>query len=80
MAEERLADSLPRRWAHVRGVAKRTERAGGLLGLGDRELLKAAAVLHDVGYAPELALTGFHPLDGARYLAGEGFPERVGAR
>jgi hypothetical protein len=35
---------------------------------GDTELLVAAAVLHDVGYAPRLASTGFHPLDGARFL------------
>lgn len=27
-----------------------------------------AAWLHDVGYAPDLAVTGFHPLDGARFL------------
>jgi len=27
-----------------------------------------AAWLHDIGYAPELVETGFHPLDGARYL------------
>jgi hypothetical protein len=32
------------------------------------ELLVAAAVLHDVGYAPKIANTGFHPLDGARTL------------
>jgi hypothetical protein len=25
-------------------------------------------VLYDVGYAPRIALTGFHPLDGARFL------------
>jgi hypothetical protein len=29
----------------------------------------AAAWLHDIGYAPDLADTGFHPLDGARYLS-----------
>jgi hypothetical protein len=34
----------------------------------DSGLLQAAAVLHDVGYAPRLATTGFHPLDGARFL------------
>jgi hypothetical protein len=34
----------------------------------DAELLESAAVLHDVGYAPRLATTGFHPLDGARFL------------
>ena len=32
------------------------------------DLLVAAAILHDIGYAPSLAATGFHPLDGARYL------------
>ena len=30
--------------------------------------MEAAAWLHDIGYAPGLAVTGFHPLDGARYL------------
>jgi hypothetical protein len=34
----------------------------------DADLLEAAAWLHDIGYSPELAETGFHPLDGARYL------------
>lgn len=32
------------------------------------EVLTAAAVLHDVGYSPRIAKTGFHPLDGARFL------------
>jgi HD superfamily phosphodiesterase len=34
----------------------------------DADTLEAAAWLHDIGYAPDLAGTGFHPLDGARYL------------
>jgi HD domain-containing protein len=34
----------------------------------DAELLESAAVLHDVGYAATIANTGFHPLDGARFL------------
>ena len=34
----------------------------------DADLLEAAAWLHDIGYSPELADTGFHPLDGARWL------------
>jgi HD domain len=39
--------------------------------LGDEaDLLTSAAILHDVGYAPRLARTGLHPLDGARYLRG----------
>jgi DNA-binding Xre family transcriptional regulator len=28
----------------------------------------AAAWLHDIGYAPDLIVTGLHALDGARYL------------
>jgi hypothetical protein len=34
----------------------------------DADVLAAAAYLHDIGYAPALAITGFHPLDGARHL------------
>lgn len=30
-----------------------------------------SAILHDIGYAPRLAATGFHPLDGARFLRDE---------
>ena len=44
---------------------------------GDQETLVDAAWLHDVGYAPSLKGTGFHPLDGARYLAAERFPDRL---
>ncbi|SMC85389.1 HD domain-containing protein [Kibdelosporangium aridum] len=41
------------------------------------DLLVAAGMLHDVGYAPDLANTGFHPLDGARYLRRLDAPERL---
>jgi HD domain len=34
----------------------------------DADLLEAAAWLHDIGYAPSLAVTRLHALDGARYL------------
>jgi HD superfamily phosphodiesterase len=66
LAEERLAEALPRRWRHVRSVARRAKWVGKELALPDD--LVAAAWLHDIGYAPELAETGFHPLDGARFL------------
>jgi HD superfamily phosphodiesterase len=36
------------------------------------DVLSAAAYVHDIGYAPELALTGFHPLDGARFARAAG--------
>jgi hypothetical protein len=39
--------------------------------------LVQAAVLHDVGYAPDVAVTGFHPLDGARYLESVGVDDEV---
>lgn len=58
---------LPRRWAHVQGVAAQARSLACILG-DDAELLEAAAWLHDIGYSPELVGTGFHPLDGARYL------------
>ncbi len=40
-------------------------------------LLDASGVLHDIGYASPLVETGFHPLDGARYLRSIGFDERA---
>lgn len=77
LAESLLSEPLPRRWAHSLGVAGRARSLGPILGV-DAELLEAAAVLHDVGYAPRLATTGFHPLDGARFLRDvAGVDERV---
>lgn len=76
VARDLLAEVLPRRWAHVQGVAGKAERVAESLALTG-EALVAAAWLHDVGYAPGITDTGFHPLDGARYLAGLGAPERV---
>lgn len=62
-----LERPLPRRWAHSQGVAARAVELAPILG-ADAELVEAAAWLHDIGYAPDLVDTGFHPLDGARYL------------
>jgi HD domain-containing protein len=62
-----LQEPLPRRWAHVQGVAARTRSLAPTLG-ADSGLIEAAAWLHDIGYAPSLAVTGLHALDGARYL------------
>lgn len=76
-AEERLRVPLPGRWAHVEGVAERARIAAPVFSEGEADLLVAAALLHDVGYAPDVAHTGFHPLDGARYLRKVGAPERL---
>ncbi len=66
LAETLLAEELPRRWRHVRSVARRARWVALNLSLPDD--LVTAAWLHDIGYASELVATGFHPLDGARYL------------
>jgi hypothetical protein len=67
LARKILEVPLPRRWAHVQGVAAQARSLAPILG-DDAILLEAAAWLHDIGYSPELSNTGFHPLDGARYL------------
>ncbi|MFG2109711.1 HD domain-containing protein [Micromonospora chersina] len=76
LAERHLADPLPRRWRHVQAVAA---KARGLVDLvsKDAETLVAAAWLHDVGYAPTVVDTGFHSLDGARWLLQQGFSHRL---
>ena len=79
-ARERAAEMLPpfgRRWAHVQGVARRAVELTVDLNVGDRDVVVAAAWLHDIGYAPQIARSGFHPLDGARYLRRDGFPVAV---
>lgn len=67
LARELLEAALPRRWAHTQGVAERAASLRPVLGARTDTLI-AAAYLHDIGYAPSLVDTGFHPLDGARYL------------
>ena len=67
LARTLLEVPLPRRWAHVQGVARRACSLGPALG-ADGDLLEAAAWLHDIGYLPQLAATGLRGLDGARYL------------
>ena len=73
----KLAGVLPRRWAHVQGVGKRVRMVAPLFSVDDGELLFGAALLHDIGYAPEIVGTGFHPIDGARYVRCVGGPDRL---
>src|SRR5579859_5216811 len=63
-----LLAPLGNRWRHVRGVVERSYQIGAIFNENDRSYLIAAAYLHDIGYAPSLKKTGFHPLDGAVYL------------
>ena len=66
LAYELLAP-LGDRWRHTSGVAARAAELAPLLEV-DRDVLVAAAWLHDIGYADVTRVTGFHPLDGARHL------------
>ena len=75
LAERCLAE-LPQRWRHVQGVGYRAEHVAEALRLPDRALV-AAAWLHDIGYGSAVADTGFHPLDGARFLRGIGAGDRI---
>lgn len=72
----RLVEPLGPRWVHVQAVADSAQGVCQVTGL-QAEWLVSAAWLHDVGYAPELSVTGFHPLDGARHLRSLDFDETV---
>lgn len=76
LAGERLA-GMSRRWSHVQGVAQVASVVSPRVEPANSEAIIAAAWLHDVGYAPSVALTGFHPVDGARFARDAGMPELV---
>lgn len=67
------------RWRHTIGVANRASELASTVPATDRRTLVAAAWLHDIGYSERITQTGFHPLDGASYLARTGWPERIAA-
>ena len=60
------------RWRHVLAVGSLADSLAGL-----PEVVRSAAWLHDVGYASDAVRTGFHPVDGARYLDDLGWPADV---
>ncbi|MFE6589975.1 HD domain-containing protein [Streptomyces sp. NPDC057781] len=76
LAEGLLAGSLPKRWAHSQQVYKQALQLAPILG-DDADLLSAAAIVHDVGYADAAANTGQHMIDGGRYLQGLGADPRL---
>lgn len=63
------------RRAHSLAVGRKAESAAADVPPALRSDLVAAAVLHDLGYGH--AETGFHPLDGARFLERVGFSRVV---
>jgi hypothetical protein len=61
----------------VQGVARRAAELAGALSPDERDLLIAAAWLHDIGYVPSLHQTGMHSFDGAHHLADLGYHPRL---
>src|SRR5687767_7678778 len=72
-----LLEPLADRWAHVQSVAARADGLTLAVEGEDERLLVVAAWWHDVGFAPALRDTGAHQIDGARYLAVQGYPDRL---
>ena len=69
---ERLIAPLGDRWTHVQVVADKARGLAAALPAEDADLLVAAALVHDLGYAPSLNRLGFHAVDGARFLRAQG--------
>jgi hypothetical protein len=80
-AAQELAGSLLRgcgnRWLHTQTAAVAAAEAAWTVAPRDRDLLVAAAWLHDIGYAHPEPPTGFHPVDGALLLIDKGWPRRL---
>jgi hypothetical protein len=75
LAESCLGD-MGDRWLHVQAVGRSAEELQARrLDVSDAVVM--AAWLHDVGYGESVADTGFHPLDGARWLQEYGAPPGV---
>jgi len=76
VATEVLAE-VDTRLAHSVAVARQASVVSLVLDAPWSSALLDAAWLHDVGYGPSVAATGFHPLDGARWLSAHGWPTEV---
>ncbi|WP_380169511.1 HD domain-containing protein [Jannaschia sp. R86511] len=74
IAEACLA-GMGSRLVHVRSVGAKAERLVDKLGL--RICVAEAAWLHDIGYSEGVLASGFHPLDGARWLSRRGWDPSV---
>ena len=64
-------------WQHTSGVRPEPPNWPTPSIAVDRRLLLAAAWLHDIGYAPTVRKTGFHPLDGGLYLRDHKWDQRL---
>jgi hypothetical protein len=75
LAEEHVS-GMGRRWGHLSRVGRTAEDLAERSPLVTHVVV-CAAWLHDVGYAPSIADSGFHPLDGATFLTTLGVPHEI---
>lgn len=72
---ELLAPLSEARRAHSLEVGRKIDAVAYLLPATLREVAVAAGCLHDIGHGHPV--TGFHALDGANYLAAQGFSQSI---
>ncbi len=67
------------RLAHMRQACRTARRVVSQMGYDSKLAgrIVTAALFHDIGYSEKLKNTGFHPLDGAAYLAHCNAPEDI---
>lgn len=63
------------RLAHIRRVLQTAREIEARHPFDGR--LVAAALYHDLGYAPDLAVTGYHPIDGAMLARADGLDAEI---
>jgi putative nucleotidyltransferase with HDIG domain len=78
LATSMLRDN-PDRLAHSLRAAIQARSVCATVSPRDADLLVAAALLHDIGYVAALRQTGFHAIDGARFLVKLDAPPRLAA-
>ncbi len=76
LSRECLA-GMPDRWRHSVRAATQASRWPCLFDREAQTVLQTAAILHDIGYSPDIVRSGFHALDGAVFLRSEAVDEEV---
>jgi HD domain len=72
-----LLGDVGTRLPHSRRVAQQSSMVSDFLDDRWSSAILDAAWLHDIGHSPALTSSGFHSLDGARWLRAEGFSEET---
>ena len=72
-----LLGDVGTRLPHSRRVAKQASMVSEFLDDRWSSAIVDAAWLHDIGHSPAVCSSGFHSLDGARWLRVEGFSEET---